>query len=185
MLARQLGHRERMSLFLLNLGDLALEQDNLVQAEAYLQEGLELARQIGHSERISDMLLRRGILATKQNDPEQAKTDYQEGLTLARHIGMPQLICRLLGAWGDLYLQLQQGEAAESAFREMLALAPEGNQILIAYAQYGLARVATSHGQLSEAYTLAESSRATFEALGHRQSKVVHDFLGRLKSDRR
>jgi len=182
-LARQLGHRERMSLFLLNLGDVALEQDNLVQAETYLQEGLELARQIGHSERISDLLLHQGMLAAKQNNPEQAETDYQEGLTLARHIGLPQLICRLLGAWGDLYLQLQQREAAEGAFREMLALVPEGNQILKASARYGLARVAATYGQLSKARTLAETSSVTFEALGHRQSRVVHDFLERLESD--
>jgi len=184
-LARQLGHRERMSLFLLNLGDVALEQDNLVQAEAYLQEGLALARQIGHRERISDLLLRLGTLAAKQNIPEQAEACYQEALTLARQIGLPQLICRLLAAWGDLYLQSQQREAAEGAFREMLALTPEGNQTLIAHAQYGLARVAAAHSQLSEARTLAGSSLATFEALGHRQSSVVHNFLEGLKRDRR
>jgi tetratricopeptide (TPR) repeat protein/transcriptional regulator with XRE-family HTH domain len=182
-LARQLGHRERISLFLLNLGDIALEQDHLVQAEAYLQEGLVLARQIGHLERISDLLLRQGILAAKQNAPDQAAACYREGLTLARHIGLPLLICRLLGAWGDLYLQLQQREAAEGAFQEMLSLVPEGNQILTANAQYGLARVAAAHGQMEEARILAASSSAIFEALGHRQSKIVHDFLENLRDD--
>ncbi|HZR44396.1 MAG TPA: tetratricopeptide repeat protein [Ktedonobacteraceae bacterium] len=176
-LARQLGHRERMSLFLLNLGDVALEQGHLAQAKTYLEEGLDLARQIGHPERISDLLLRLGTLAAKQNVTDQAAACYQEGLALARQIGLPQLICRHLAAWGDLYLQLQQKEAAQRAFREMLSLVPEGNQTLIAHAQYGLARVAAAQGQLSEARSLAGSSSATFEALGHRQRNVVHDFL--------
>jgi tetratricopeptide (TPR) repeat protein/transcriptional regulator with XRE-family HTH domain len=183
VLARQLGHRERTSLFLLNLGDIVLEHGNLVQAEAYLQEGLELARQIGHPERISDLLLRLGLLAAKRNITEQAKACYQEGLVLARQIGLPQLICRLLAAWGDLNLQLRQKVAAESAFREMLALVPEGNQTLLAFAQYGLARVAAANGQLSEARTFAESSLATFEVLGHRQRRAVCVFLEDLPRD--
>src|ERR1019366_7829190 len=177
------GHRERTSLFLLNLGDIVLEHGNLVRAEVYLQEGLELARQIGHPERISDLLLRLGILAAKRNVTEQAEACYQEGLALARQIGLPQLICRLLAARGDLYLQLQQKEAAESAFREMSHLVPEGNQTLLAFAQYGLARVAAANGQLSEVRTLAESSRAIFEVLGHRQRSAVSAFLESLPHD--
>jgi tetratricopeptide (TPR) repeat protein/transcriptional regulator with XRE-family HTH domain len=184
-LARQLGHRERISLFLLNLGDLALEQNQLARAEAYLQEGLVLARQIGHSERISDLLLRRGTLAVKQHALAQAAADYQEGLMLAQHIGLPQLICRLLAAKGDLFLQLQQKEAAAEAFHEMLALAPVGNQALRAHAEFGLARVAAARGQFKEARILAMSSEATFEAVGHRQSSVVRDFLESLKSGHR
>ena len=51
-LARQLEHRKRMSDLLRHLGMLAIRQGEFVQAQTYLQEGLELARQPGHPQLI-------------------------------------------------------------------------------------------------------------------------------------
>ena len=44
-LARQIGHREWMSIFLLNLGMTARKQDHYNEAKPYLQESLALANQ--------------------------------------------------------------------------------------------------------------------------------------------
>jgi tetratricopeptide (TPR) repeat protein/transcriptional regulator with XRE-family HTH domain len=181
-LARQLGHRERISLLLLNLGDVAMERGQDEQAQAYFQEGLALAYQLEHRKRISDLLLHLGALATKQNNPIQAEKYLQEGLTIARQLNHPQLICRLLAAWGELHLQQEHIEAAKHAFSEMLTLIPEGNQTLIAHAQYGLACVAASQRQFDQARTLANQSVVIFEALGHRKKHVVRTFLERIST---
>jgi tetratricopeptide (TPR) repeat protein/transcriptional regulator with XRE-family HTH domain len=181
-LARQLGHRERISLLLLNLGDVAMERGQDEQAQVYFQEGLALAYQLEHRKRISDLLLHLGALATKQNNPIQAEKYLQEGLTIARQLNHPQLICRLLAAWGELHLQQEHIEVAKHAFAEMLTLIPEGNQTLIAHAQYGLACVAASQRQFDQARTLANQSAAIFEALGHRKKHVVRTFLERIST---
>ena len=50
-----------ISAFLLNLGDLALEQTNYTYAEKHFKEGLQLAREIGHVEWTSSLLINLGI----------------------------------------------------------------------------------------------------------------------------
>ena len=60
--------------------------------------------------------------------------------------------------YGNLYLDKQQPEAAELSFREMLTIIPEGDQDLIALAQYGLARSAAAQGNIQEARRLGEAS---------------------------
>jgi tetratricopeptide (TPR) repeat protein len=180
ILARQLEHRERISLFLLNLGDLAVEQGQDAQAQSYFQEGLVLARQLAHRERISDLLLHLSMLAIKQSELALAGNYLQEGLALARQLDHPQLICRLLAAWGELHLQQQDIDTAESAFLEMLDLVPNGGRAIVAHAQYGLASVAASRGQLNKARTLAQRSYATFELLGHRKKHTVGAFLAQI-----
>jgi tetratricopeptide (TPR) repeat protein/transcriptional regulator with XRE-family HTH domain len=182
-LALKIGHRERISLLLLNLGDVVMEQDRDTEALTYYQEGLALAQKLGHRNYISDLQLHLGVLATKQGDVRSAENYLQEGLLLAYQLGHPQLICKGLAAWGELHLQQKRLQAASQVFTQMLDLVPEGYRVLEAQAQYGLARIAASQGQLREAKDLAEKSCTTFEALGHRKKSVVHAFLASLSLD--
>ena len=55
VIARQIGHREWISISLINLGSIAQKQGKYARAEVYLQEGLALAQQIGRP-RITSML---------------------------------------------------------------------------------------------------------------------------------
>ncbi len=179
-LARELGHRERISLLLLNLGEVNTQQGNFSQAETYYQEGLALARELGHRERICDLQLHRGTLATRKKQLELADEYLSEGLELARALEHPQLICRLLIAWGDLRLEQQQPEVAKQDFQQMLACVPSDHPTLVAFAQYGLARVAAAQNQFAEAKRLADESLLIFEVRGHRQRSIVRTFLNQI-----
>ena len=176
-LARQIGDRELMSILLSNLGEVAGAQGNYVQAEIYFQEGLTLAHQIEHREWISVLLSNLGLTSWKQGNNILAEEYFQEGLSIARQIGRPQITANVLNEYGNFYLHQQRIEAAEAIFHEILTTIREGDQDLIALAQYGLARVNAFKGNIQEARKLGEASVASLEALGHRNAEQVRYWL--------
>lgn len=89
----------------MGLGDIFIEEGNYVQAENYLQEGLELAQQIGHREWISLLLLNLGLTARKQGHSNEAKSYLQESLALASQVNRPYSICLVLCELGNLSLR--------------------------------------------------------------------------------
>jgi tetratricopeptide (TPR) repeat protein/transcriptional regulator with XRE-family HTH domain len=176
-IARQIRDPELISAQLSNLGEVAVALENYLQAEIYFQEGLVLARQIGHREWISVLLNNLGLATRKQGNYEQANVYLQESLALAQEIGIPQMTANILFECGNLYLDKRNPEAAELSFREMLTIISEGDQDLIALAQYGLARSASSYGNIQEARRLGEASLTTLKVIGHRKSTEVKDWL--------
>jgi hypothetical protein len=64
----------------------------------------------------------------------------------------------------------------------MLIIISEGDQDLLALAQYGLARVAAASGHIDEAQRLGEASVTVLETIGHRQAKEVRDWLNLIVS---
>ncbi len=176
-LARQIGDRELMSILLSNLGEVAGAQGNYVQAEIYFQEGLTLARQIEHREWISVLLSNLGLTSWKQGNNILAEEYFQEGLSIARQIGRPQITANVLNEYGNFYLHQQRIETAEAIFHEILTTIREGDQDLIALAQYGLARVNAFKGNIQEARKLGEASVASLETLGHRNAEQVRYWL--------
>jgi tetratricopeptide (TPR) repeat protein/transcriptional regulator with XRE-family HTH domain len=182
VLARQIGDREQICLLLLNLGDAIGELGNYAEAEVYFQEGLVLARQIEHREWITALLINLGLLMQKLGNYSEAEVYLQESLTLARQAGRPRITYAALYAYGKLYLDQNQVEAAETTFHEILTTIREGDQDLLALAQYGLARVAAANGNIQEAQELGEASLAALEAMGHRNAKEVRDWLNLIMS---
>ncbi len=176
-IARQINHLEWISALLNNLGDVDIELGNYQQAEIYFQEGLELAKQLGHREWTSLLLLNLGLTSRKQANYEQAREYFQEGLVLARQIGIPQITAHGLYEYGNLCLDQGQTDQAEVIFREMLNVTPDESQDLLALAHYGLARVASSKGNLGEAKQLASVSAAKLESMGHRDTSEVKSWL--------
>jgi tetratricopeptide (TPR) repeat protein/DNA-binding XRE family transcriptional regulator len=176
-LARQIGHREWISALLGNLGDVAGELGNFVQAEVYFQEGLTMARQMGHREWICALLINMGLTLRKQGNYRQAKDYLRESLALARQLGRPDMISHALYESGNLCLNQQQVKKAEASFREMLTTVSEGDQDLLALANYGLARTAAAKGNLFEARKLGEMSVMTLERMGHRRAEEVRNWL--------
>lgn len=177
MLARQIGHREWMSLLLANLGDAASEMGYYTQAQTYFQEGLDLARQLGHPEKVSVLLVNLGLMIRKQGNHAQAEAYFQESLGLARQLGVPQIISTILYEYGNLYLDQQQVKIAEANFLEVLTTISEGDQDLMALAQYGLARSALAQGNTDDAWKFGEMSVAALEGMGHRDAKEVRGWL--------
>lgn len=182
VLGRQIGHREWISLLLTNLGDVEGEQGNYAQAEVHFQEGLMLARQIGHREWISALLINPGVTARKQGNYALSEVYLQESLTLVRQLGRPEMISTALYEYGILYLTRQQLEAAEASFREMFTGIPEGDQDLIALAQYGLARAVAAQGNIHEARRLGEVSVTVLEEMRHRNAKEVRHWLDSIRN---
>jgi tetratricopeptide (TPR) repeat protein len=182
-IARQIRDRELMSVLLSNLGEVAVAQGNYIQAETYLQEGLTFARQIEHREWSSVLLSNLGLTTLKQGNNSLADEYFQEGLSTARQLGRPQITANVLYEYGNFYLDQQQVEAAEAIFQEILTTIREGDQDLIALAQYGLARVNASKGNIQEARKLGEASVTSLETLGHRNAEQVRDWLASIGSE--
>ncbi len=180
VLARRIGDREQVCLLLLNLGDAVGELGSFAQAETYYEEGLVLARQIEHREWICALLINLGLMTRRQENFTQAERCFQESLTLAWQVGRPQMTAIVLYEYGILHLNQQQIEAGETSFREMLTIISEEDHDLLALAQYGLARVAAARGYFDEARRLGKASVTALEALGHRNTKEVRDWLNLL-----
>ena len=177
VLAREIGHRELISLLLSNLGATVVEQGNYSQAEDYFREGLVLAREIGHREWTSFLLVNLGMAARKQREYERAGVCLRESLALAQSISNPQIISTALYEYGNLYLDQKQIMKAETSFREMLSSIPEGDQELLALAQYGLARTHAVQGNIEDARRLGEASIMVLETIGHRNTQEVREWL--------
>ena len=153
------------------------EQGNYAQAEKYFEQGLTIARQIANIEWESLLLLNLGVSLQKQTKFIQAEKYLKQGLDLVIQIGIPQMVSNALYELGNLYLNQLLLQIAEEHFNKMLNVTPEGNQDLIALAQYGIARIAAIQGKLSEAQTLGETSLATLKAMGNRNAIDVRNWL--------
>lgn len=184
VLARQIGHREQVCIIILNLGGLAIERGNYIQAEEYFQEGLIIARQLGHLEWISILLLNLGEVTIHRQDYYQAETYLDETLLLARQIGRPRIIAKALYACGTIYISQKQIEKAEKVFQEMLTISPEGDQELIALAQYGLARVAYYVNDIQKAVELGKASLASLQKIGNLIFKDVQSWLESMEKEK-
>ncbi len=175
--ARQIGHREQICALLLNLAEMEGQQKDYKQAEAYLLEGLEVAQQISHQEWTSILLLNLAELKERLDQDDEAEGYLQRSLALAQPIGRPRIICIVYYEYGNIYLKQQQTVQAEESFQKMLQAIPEGDQEMYALASYGLARVAASKGELSEARKQAETSIQAFEKMGHRRAQEIRQWV--------
>ncbi len=176
-LAREIGHREKICNILINLGDVFVEEDNYVQAEISFREGLELARQIGQREWISFLLLNLGMTARKQDRYNEAKPYLEESLVLANQVSRPDIICAILCELGDLSLSEGNTGQADDYFKKMLEQIPSGDQELLAFAYYGLARVYALQGDEINAKIYGSKSIAIFEATEHRKVAEVREWI--------
>lgn len=179
-IARQIGNRAHICQLHLSLGAVAGEQKNYVQAEEYLREGLTLARQIGLREWIGIFSLNLGDLAWLQGDSAKAEAYFQEGLMLARQIGHSWLLATILGDLGEIYFKQGRIDDASRAYNELLESAPQGNRELFAVAHYGLAQIAATHNELSEARWMGEASLKIFEEIRHPKAAEARDWFAAL-----
>ncbi len=123
------------------------------------------------------LLINMGLTLRKQGNYRQAKDYLRESLALARQLGRPDMISHALFEYGNLCLNQQQVKKAEASFREMLTTVSEGDDDLLALANYGLARTVAAKGNLFEARKLGEMSVMTLERMGHRRAEEVRNWL--------
>ena len=176
-LAREIGFLDAISVILTNMGGTALELKDYAKAEAYISEALEVARRIEDKKMISVDLASLGNLAVLQGNYERATPYLQEALQIARRVGDIWLLSAVLLECGELYLQQDFIKEASAVFQEALTVSALGNQEVVASAQYGLARVATAHGDATEAQRLGQESLRLFESMGNRMKDKVKAWL--------
>ncbi len=181
-IARQIGHRALICRLLANLGPPLTEQGKYAQAEQYLQEGVNLAGELGNRDSLPFLLMNLGGAIGRQGDYARANACFQEGVEVARHLGSSWLISSVLRDWGEIHLQYGQLDLAAAAFQEVLTLTdgPKRDPYLIAQAQYGLGKIAALRGDIAKACRLGTESLTTFEALGHRKTEEVREWLHNL-----
>ena len=179
-LARKIGQKDRICSLLTNLSGVEIELGKYQQAENSCQEGLEIAYQIEHKERLSALLINQGIAFRGQRKFERAKRSFENSLKLARKIGNPFMIALALCEYGTLLLDLEEIEKAKEAFQDVLTITPKGAADLLALAQYGLAKIAASRGEIEKAKALGSESAVSLENMGHRNAHEVRDWLASL-----
>ncbi|MFL5704917.1 MAG: tetratricopeptide repeat protein, partial [Ktedonobacteraceae bacterium] len=81
-LCRRIGYRYALTTLLINLGGMATERKDYVQAEAYLQEALEIARQIGRHWLLCGALHAIGDLDLKLRRFDEASSIFQEIMSI-------------------------------------------------------------------------------------------------------
>jgi tetratricopeptide (TPR) repeat protein/transcriptional regulator with XRE-family HTH domain len=176
-LARDIGYLDIISNVLTNLGDAALEQREYAKAEAYAVEALALARQIGDARNIGANLGSLGQVAARQERYQEAAEYLNEALKVARQVEDIWLLSAMLAERGELYIRQQRFDEAFAVFQEALTVSGPGDQTLVAWARYGLARVAAAHGDQATALHLGKESLTLFEAMGNRQTDEVKSWL--------
>ncbi len=117
-----MGQRESVVIHLANLGGLATEQDNYVEARVYLQEALAIARQLGRPWLLGGVLYHWAELNLKQQDLATAAQAFREVLEIA--LGGSQEnaalalygLARVAAARGDYVEASQKGQESLATF---------------------------------------------------------------------
>jgi ATP/maltotriose-dependent transcriptional regulator MalT len=180
-----------MSLARINLAEVFLyrceyqdgrcEETTFSEAEALLQQSLDLAEEKGHRDRRAYCLAVRGCLETKRGNYSVAYNDLAESLKETRETHNTYLQCVALNYLGELNCARDEPDAASECFAEALTLATEDNYPeYAALALYGTARVALLRGDSRMACRLGQESQQVFERIGHCRAEVIARWLARL-----
>jgi predicted ATPase/DNA-binding CsgD family transcriptional regulator len=166
-LYREMGDVNGMTNILNNLGNLALEAHDLVQARTYYEEFLALARQADDQYRIGIAFLNLGWLALLEANYAEARASLETSLTIARSIGQKELIVAVLTNLGWLALDLGDTLGGVRFLADSLVACRDvgwvfsGDETL-----EGLAFVATTQGRGWQAAQLLGIAHAHRQATG-------------------
>ena len=122
-MCKSLGFQRLLGVGLLNLGALAIEQDDLETAQQYLLDGVRAVRAVGVPRQIVYGLARLGYIDIRRGNFAEALAHLHEGLEIAREVGNPRHICDVQLHLATSYLALDHLTAARSALYEALTIA--------------------------------------------------------------
>lgn len=177
-IAKDIGHQEKISALLGNLGWIVGEQGDLKASEEILLEGLAIARGIKHPENTSFALMNLGWITGEQGKVIQAEDYLDESLSIARKIGHSWLISNVLNEWGEIQCRVGKLESARAAFQESMEIAIElRSKEFTAAALFGLAQISFTTGKLTEARRQAYESMNLYKSIGHYKEARVNRWL--------
>lgn len=149
---RQIGDRSAEGLCLNNLGVVACDLGNSVEAERCLQQALSIYRTVGDRWGQALCFNNLGIMARDLGDHVRAKVYLQQGLAICREIGFREGEGTILNEWGIVAFDLGDYSEARLMFDQALALRRQlGRQHYIAEDLAGLAQVSLALGHLVQA----------------------------------
>jgi len=168
-LFRQVGDSRHTGLALAHLGDIALEQGNLAQTEAYCQEALVIARALNDSHGASWALSNLSLAAMGRGELDTAVSLGEESLALELRLGWDEILAMHRYRPGMAYLFRGDHAQAEACFRQNLAL-KQVQEILwgVPGCSLGLGELARRHGDLARARTHLEAAFEGFQAMDYK-----------------
>jgi tetratricopeptide (TPR) repeat protein len=122
------------------LGDIALQQGNLEQAEERFHQGLVLRQQLGQHWREAESLFRLGEIAHQRRQYLEAKGYAQECLAIFRDLGDLARLSRALSFYAEVCTALGELRSAKESLTRAIQVAGEiGSESLRLSALLGLA----------------------------------------------
>jgi tetratricopeptide (TPR) repeat protein len=121
-IARGINNSEQIVFFLQNLGAVSIHLGQLGEAEARLQEALDLARPMDHQVE-GTLLTGLGEIASIRGDYLKALTLYQQSLEIARQAGNRETVSAVYTNLGEVMVSLQDWPQAEAYLKQGFELA--------------------------------------------------------------
>lgn len=121
-------YRSNLGWLLSDYGCLKMQLNELIVAEEYITEALQIEREGGSTDGICRELLRLADLHKTMNNYKAAESEYAESLTVARELAnrFPNAYCdwvaNILSSYGDLKLDMNLLEKAEEFYSEALEI---------------------------------------------------------------
>ncbi len=180
-IAREIGEQDRLSYILHNLGVLESQRGRFEAADTYLNEALAIVRGMGQRHRVAAVLSVMGTSTRERFDHACAEKLLSESLDLSRQLNDVWMIVSVSVELGHLYLQMEQLDVASVNYDRVISLTkqhPIKDQT--AEAHFGLAQIALAQGDKTDAIRLAQESLTALEAMKHRKTNEVANWLERL-----
>ena len=137
---------------LFDLGQIAILMGNHTDAQAFLEESLDIARELGDRGRIAAVLQPLGMTHVAHGNLQAARSYLEEALFLARELAKKREIAAALTALAMLNRLEGKLDTAEPLYREVLALSRElEDRASIAISLLNLAIVAISSNRSVDA----------------------------------
>ena len=162
MHARSTQNKEVMCRMLENLGRIALYRlGSEAEAQAYLQEALELAEELAFHLKRCDIRCMLGELAAFQGKLDLAERYNRQGLDVARQFGYKRSLILLLDQAASFAMKDRDVSQTEMLLEEAEHIA-QGNSFLLGIVNCGKGNLRLMQHRLQEAQYLLEQALAAF-----------------------
>jgi len=160
-LHRALGDRERISMALLGVGDIARDLGEVAKNRTYSEQSLVLLREVGIQWAIGFALNNLALAAYHEGDLTNALDLVNESVSLVRSLKADGSLAEVLITLGQILRARGEGAAAYTALREALQFAwAVGPRLMVAAALEGVASVVATQGHAELAAGLLAAASA-------------------------
>jgi non-specific serine/threonine protein kinase len=167
-IARTAGDLWILSLSLQHLGTIALDRGDFVEAEAMLDEALELDRRLGAKRHLVHCQVRRAWLDLYRGQPDASVARTDEAIAIARELGERTLTAYGLSTAGWASRMSGNLNRADSQYREAIELALEVNDpFMTIMILDGITHLYVNAGRTEAAVTIASATMRARDAFGN------------------